>query len=335
MKAFITMTLLQAFAIACLDPQTPVSRYDEPPVATASKDSADHNPMDEAKGPQEGEFATDQDDSAEAAPNMIRVKIQMPAIDDIAPMVDLDEGITDYGITLISEAPCDEIILESNPYEGEAKTIEYSVDRECSYLLRVELGEAEGEEVHDSMMEESDSMDSMTIEVERPEELTQDPAPRDQAPQPVAEDPGAPEAEPEPPRNLVTFGAVEPILENSCVACHGDGGIKPNLVNIQSVRDNIDIILDRMQREAGQIGVMPPGQPLSQNDIDPLIAWQSDGLLDSAMMLQSFDVEVSNEDVLIDNLLGNPVLIQPFARFEVPEEAGGAIKLNIELEKAP
>ncbi|WP_228457952.1 hypothetical protein [Chryseobacterium candidae] len=70
---------------------------------------------------------------------------------------------------------------------------------------------------------------------------------------------------------------VKPIVDNNCISCHSAGSFKP-LVTYGQVKNNIDGILDRIQRPNGDPGKMPQGGSLSAAQINIFIKWKTDGL---------------------------------------------------------
>lgn len=70
---------------------------------------------------------------------------------------------------------------------------------------------------------------------------------------------------------------VKPIIDNSCISCHSAGSFKP-LMTYNQVKNNIDGILDRIQRPNGDPGKMPQGGSLSATQINTFIKWKADGL---------------------------------------------------------
>nr|WP_314498743.1 hypothetical protein [uncultured Chryseobacterium sp.] len=73
---------------------------------------------------------------------------------------------------------------------------------------------------------------------------------------------------------------LKPIIESSCINCHSAASFKP-LVTYTQVRDNIDNIIDRIQRPAGDPLRMPQGGSLSQNQINFFVKWKADGLIEN------------------------------------------------------
>ncbi|WP_228408900.1 hypothetical protein [Chryseobacterium sp. JV274] len=70
---------------------------------------------------------------------------------------------------------------------------------------------------------------------------------------------------------------VKPIVDNNCIGCHSTTGYKP-LVTYDQVKNNIDGILDRIQRPNGDPEKMPQGGSLSAAQINIFIKWKADGL---------------------------------------------------------
>jgi len=73
---------------------------------------------------------------------------------------------------------------------------------------------------------------------------------------------------------------VKAIVDNNCVSCHSAGSFKP-LVSYNDVKNNIEGILDRIQRPNGDPGKMPQGGSLSQTQINVFIKWKADGLIEN------------------------------------------------------
>ena len=72
---------------------------------------------------------------------------------------------------------------------------------------------------------------------------------------------------------------IKPIMEAKCNSCHNTGN--SNYSNYTLAKNNISIILNRIQRENGDNQLMPQGGPkLSQADINLFLKWNSDGLLE-------------------------------------------------------
>ncbi|ATN06620.1 hypothetical protein CRN76_15000 [Chryseobacterium indologenes] len=73
---------------------------------------------------------------------------------------------------------------------------------------------------------------------------------------------------------------VKPIMDNSCMGCHGAGAFKP-FATYDQVKNNIDGILDRIQRPNGDPLKMPKGGSLSATQINIFIKWKADGLTEN------------------------------------------------------
>lgn len=83
-----------------------------------------------------------------------------------------------------------------------------------------------------------------------------------------------------PITNVVRYEAdVKPIIENNCLNCHSSTSFAP-LSNYDQVRANIDNVIDRIQRSAGDPLRMPQGGSLPQNQINVLVKWKTDGLIE-------------------------------------------------------
>lgn len=84
-----------------------------------------------------------------------------------------------------------------------------------------------------------------------------------------------------PPPQMVTYNKdVKPIIDQNCIMCHAPGGaasFQP-WTSYTQVKNNIDKILDRIQRPVGDPQKMPQGGALSQSQIDVFIQWKQDGL---------------------------------------------------------
>lgn len=76
---------------------------------------------------------------------------------------------------------------------------------------------------------------------------------------------------------------VKPIIDANCIGCHSPGGpASPYpLTNYDQVKNNIDKIIDRIQRPNGDPGKMPQGGSLSPSQINTFIKWKADGLIEN------------------------------------------------------
>ena len=73
---------------------------------------------------------------------------------------------------------------------------------------------------------------------------------------------------------------IKPIVSANCISCHsatGSASFQP-LTNYNQVKNNINNILDRIQRPNGDPQKMPQGGSLSTNQINLFIKWKTDGL---------------------------------------------------------
>ncbi|MET3035277.1 hypothetical protein ABXT08_04200 [Chryseobacterium sp. NRRL B-14859] len=73
---------------------------------------------------------------------------------------------------------------------------------------------------------------------------------------------------------------VKPIMDNNCNVCHSAASFKP-LVTYDQVKNNIDGILDRIQRPDNDPEKMPKGGSLSAMQINIFIKWKADGLAEN------------------------------------------------------
>lgn len=76
---------------------------------------------------------------------------------------------------------------------------------------------------------------------------------------------------------------IQPIINANCISCHSPGGsasYKP-WTNYTQVKNEIDNILDRIQRPNGDPQKMPQGGSLSANQINIFKKWKADGLLEN------------------------------------------------------
>jgi mono/diheme cytochrome c family protein len=86
---------------------------------------------------------------------------------------------------------------------------------------------------------------------------------------------------------LVTFQDVAFVFENVCTACHSNppqNGAPMPLTNYSEVKNAVETrgLIDRISREEGEQGLMPLGGPrLPQQQIDLIIQWNQDGLLEN------------------------------------------------------
>jgi len=84
----------------------------------------------------------------------------------------------------------------------------------------------------------------------------------------------------------VTYNAqIKSIIDVNCISCHspgGNAGFRP-LTTFAEVKDavqNTDL-LDRIQRQNGESGAMPSTGRMSQNNINLVLQWNAEGLLEN------------------------------------------------------
>jgi len=84
----------------------------------------------------------------------------------------------------------------------------------------------------------------------------------------------------------VTYAShAKAIIDANCTSCHSDGGIasfRPltTYIQVKNAIENADL-LDRIQRQNGEPGRMPQTGRMSQEKINILLQWNSDGLLEN------------------------------------------------------
>ena len=83
-----------------------------------------------------------------------------------------------------------------------------------------------------------------------------------------------------PPNNAITFTKnIKAIITSNCNSCDGANGNQTNFTNYDNAKTGADGILNRIQREEGTSGFMPRnGSKLSQEDINLIKQWKTDGL---------------------------------------------------------
>ena len=84
----------------------------------------------------------------------------------------------------------------------------------------------------------------------------------------------------------VTYDAnVKSIIDSDCVSCHSDGNVaafRP-LTNYNEVKEAVETagLLDRIQMQSSEPGVMPQTGRMPQSKIDVILQWNEDGLLEN------------------------------------------------------
>jgi len=87
-----------------------------------------------------------------------------------------------------------------------------------------------------------------------------------------------------PIAQLVTYNKdVKPIIDANCISCHSPGGsasFQP-LTGYNQVKNNIDKIIDRINRPTGDPQKMPQGGSLSSSQTMIITKWKTDGLTEN------------------------------------------------------
>ncbi|RYD92370.1 MAG: cytochrome c [Sphingobacteriales bacterium] len=84
----------------------------------------------------------------------------------------------------------------------------------------------------------------------------------------------------------VTYNAnVKSIIDNNCVMCHsqqGSASFRP-LTTYSQVKAAVEEagLLNRIQLQNGEPGVMPSTGRMPQSNIDVILEWNADGLLET------------------------------------------------------
>ncbi len=82
----------------------------------------------------------------------------------------------------------------------------------------------------------------------------------------------------------ITFtGDIQPLIQSNCAPCHVYGGTSTNYSQVyMNAKDNVDYILDRVQRTQGSMGFMPNGgTKLDDATISLIKEWKAGGLLEN------------------------------------------------------
>ena len=78
---------------------------------------------------------------------------------------------------------------------------------------------------------------------------------------------------------------VKSIIDSNCVSCHSVGGTASfiPLTAYSEVRNAVlnTNLLDRIQRQNGEPGQMPQTGRMSQDKINTILQWNTDGLLEN------------------------------------------------------
>lgn len=88
-----------------------------------------------------------------------------------------------------------------------------------------------------------------------------------------------------PTEELVTFNShVKQIIESNCISCHSLGNsadFRP-FTNYSLVKEAVlnTNLLDRIQRQNGEPGLMPQTGKMAESQINIILQWVEDGLLE-------------------------------------------------------
>ena len=81
---------------------------------------------------------------------------------------------------------------------------------------------------------------------------------------------------------VTTYSTIKPIIDKNCVSCHSSGKsasfmLLTNYAQVKAAVENASL-LNRIQLQNGQQGLMPQGGRMSQSNIDLIVKWNKDGL---------------------------------------------------------
>lgn len=88
---------------------------------------------------------------------------------------------------------------------------------------------------------------------------------------------------PPPSTSTTTYSAdVKSIIDGNCVSCHSSGGaasFRPftTYAEVKAAVENSGL-LNRIQLQSGEQGLMPQGGRMSQTKIDLVVKWNTNGL---------------------------------------------------------
>lgn len=85
---------------------------------------------------------------------------------------------------------------------------------------------------------------------------------------------------------MVTYNShIKPIIEANCLACHSPGGVSSfrPLGTYTQLKEAVltTNLLDRIQRQNGEPGQMPQTGRMPQANINLILQWSEDGLLEN------------------------------------------------------
>lgn len=87
----------------------------------------------------------------------------------------------------------------------------------------------------------------------------------------------------EVPAGTITYNAnVKSIIDANCVSCHSQGGtasfrLLTNYAEVKAAVENAGL-LDRIQRQNGEPGLMPQTGRMPQDKINTILEWNAQGL---------------------------------------------------------
>lgn len=81
--------------------------------------------------------------------------------------------------------------------------------------------------------------------------------------------------------SLTYAGTIQGILTQQCTACHGtaNAAANLNLTTYTNAKNNIGIIINRIDLQTGQAGIMPTSGRMSEANIQAFKDWQIQGLI--------------------------------------------------------
>lgn len=94
--------------------------------------------------------------------------------------------------------------------------------------------------------------------------------------------PGTGTPDPDPTAEISYTKNVKSIIDANCIGCHSSGrsaAFRPltTFAEVKAAVENAGL-LNRIQLQNGQQGLMPQGGRMSQTNIDLIVKWNTDGL---------------------------------------------------------
>lgn len=88
--------------------------------------------------------------------------------------------------------------------------------------------------------------------------------------------------DPTTPTTITYTKNVKSIIDANCISCHQNGrsaAFRPltTFAEVKAATENAGL-LNRIQLQNGQQGIMPQGGRMSQTNIDLIVKWNTDGL---------------------------------------------------------